>query len=231
MRITRTIIVCLLLSFPLFSIAHGINHSKKEIEEILTKLDYAVANKKTFKAKRQQQVDSLEQVVNSCHISEYVEKCKELYNALSDFDGRKALQVLQRIQKTEEYQKDKDLQAWVKLNAAKTYGIMGLYYRADNLTASIDPSELSMDEQLHYYLTCRHNYEKISEYMADISIVPDEEKQMITYYDKVIDLLPEGCQKDLMMARKEVYLNHPKMALKTLEGIYTQTKGKDRNIL
>ncbi len=231
MRIARTIILCLLLYIPLFGIAQDINHSKKEVEEMLTQLDHVIAHKKTYQMIRQQQADSLEQVVNACHISMYVEKCQELYEALSDYDGRRALQVLQRIQKTEEYQEDQNLQAWVKLNAAKTYGIMGLYYRADHLTAGINPSELSKDEQLHYYLTCRHNYEKISEYMADISIVPDEEKHMVTYYDNIIELLPESGKKDLMIARKEVYLGHPKKALKLLAEIHTKTKGKDLNIM
>ena len=229
MRITRNIILCLLLNFTLFGFAQDINHSKQEIEEVLTKLDSVIANKKTYQNLRQQHADSLEQVTNSCHINQYVEKCQELYEALSDYDGRKALQTLQRIQRTEEYQKDKNLQAWVKLSAARTYGIMGLYYKADNLTASINPSELSKDERLHYYLTCRNNYEKISEYMADISIVQDEEKQMVTYYDNIIELLPESSKKDLMTACKDVYLGHPKKAAKALAERFPKTQGEDRN--
>jgi signal transduction histidine kinase len=217
------------LNFTLFGFAQDINHSKQEIEEVLTKLDSVIANKKTYQNLRQQHADSLEQVTNSCHINQYVEKCQELYEALSDYDGRKALQTLQRIQRTEEYQKDKNLQAWVKLSAARTYGIMGLYYKADNLTASINPSELSKDERLHYYLTCRNNYEKISEYMADISIVQDEEKQMVTYYDNIIELLPESSKKDLMTACKDVYLGHPKKAAKALAERFPKTQGEDRN--
>lgn len=227
MRIVRTIILCLFVNLPLFGIAQDVSYSKKEVEEVLVSLDSVIAHKKNYQTIRQHRVDSLEQVVNSCHISVYVDKCKELYQALSCLDGRKALKALDRIKKTEEYQEDKNLQAWVKLNASSTYGIMGLYYLADNLVASIDPSEISKEEQLHYYMTCKDNYEKISEYMSDISIVQDEEKKMITYYDNIIELLPEGGKKDLMMASKEVYLSHPKMALRMLSNSFSKTKNQD----
>lgn len=229
MRIVRTIILCLFVNLPLFGIAQDVSYSKKEVEEVLTSLDSVIANKKQYQAIRQHRVDSLEQVVKSCHISVYVDKCKELYQALSCLDGRKALKALDRIKKTEAYEEDKNLQAWVKLNASSTYGIMGLYYLADNLVASVDPSELSKKEQLHYYMTCKDNYEKISEYMSDISIVQDEEKKMLTYYDNIIELLPEGKKRDLMMASKEVYLSHPKMALRMLSNSFSKTKGEDRN--
>ena len=229
MRIVRTIILCIIVNLPLFGIAQDVSYSKKEVEEVLTSLDSVIANKKNYQTIRQHRVDSLEQVVKSCHISVYVDKCKELYQALSCLDGRKALKALDRIKKTEAYEEDKDLQAWVKLNASSTYGIMGLYYLADNLVASVDPSEISKKEQLHYYMTCKDNYEKISEYMSDISIVQDEEKKMITYYDNIIELLPEGEKKDLMMASKEVYLSHPKMALRMLSDSLNKTKGEDHN--
>ena len=157
MRIVRTIILCLFVNLPLFGIAQDVSYSKKEVEEVLVSLDSVIAHKKKYQTIRQHRVDSLEQVVNSCHISVYVDKCKELYQALSCLDGRKALKALDRIKKTEEYQEDKNLQAWVKLNASSTYGIMGLYYLADNLVASVDPSEISKKEQLHYYMTCKDN--------------------------------------------------------------------------
>ncbi|MBQ3926708.1 MAG: HAMP domain-containing histidine kinase [Bacteroidaceae bacterium] len=185
-------------------------------------------NKRHYQKVRQQRVDSLEQIVNSCHIEEYVEKCKELYRVLSHFDGREALKVLKRIEKTEEYQQDPNLQAWVKLNESVTYGIMGLYHSADNLTASIDPSELSREEQLHYYLTYRYNYERIAEYMAEISIMQDEEKQMVTLYDKILELVPEGYEKDIVTANKAVYLHQPEKAVKVLTERFPKAQGMDR---
>ena len=117
------------------------------------------------------------------------------------------LKVLKRIEKTEEYQQDPDLQAWVKLNESVTYGIMGLYHSADNLTASIDPSELSREEQLHYYLTYRYNYERIAEYMAEISIIQDEEKQMVTLYDKILELVPEGYETSSQPTRRSISIS------------------------
>lgn len=229
MRLTRTIILLLLLHCPLFDFAQNVNLSKKDIEGVLMELDRAIEHKKAYQTMRRTQADSLERVVNSCPIHDYVDKCKELYEALSDFDGRQALKTLQRIQKTEEYENDPNLQAWVKLNASTTYGIMGLYYKAGNLTAGIDPSILSKEEQLHYYLTCQDNYEKMTDYMADVSIVMDEEKKMVTYYDKVIELLPDGYKKDIMIADKEIYLSHPKTALKILSDKLPRTNGEEHD--
>ena len=227
MRRVRIVILLLLLNIPLSFFAESVDHSKKEVEEVLVELDGVIARKKSFLAERQTRVDSLEQIVNSCTIDVYVEKCKELFDALYDYDGREALKALQRIEKTEEYEKDPNLQAWVKLNASTIYGIMGLYYRADQLVRSIDPSVLSRDERLHYYLTLRDNYEKIAEYMADISIVVEEEKQMVTYYDNIIDLLPEGNKRDIFLADKEVYLHSPQRAVDMLSTKAEKIKGED----
>ncbi|MBO4431768.1 MAG: HAMP domain-containing histidine kinase [Bacteroidaceae bacterium] len=228
MRNFRVFILLLLLNIPLSIFAQDNLKSKKEVEEVLLELDSVIANKRHFQKMRQQHVDSLEQIVNSCHMDDYVEKCQELYRALSHFDGREALKVLKRIQKTEEYEQDPNLQAWVKLNASITYGIMGLYHSADNLTANIDPSVLSREEQLHYYLTSRYNYERIAEYMAEISIVQDEEKQMVALYDKIIELAPDGYEKDIVTANKAVYLNHPEEALEVLTEQFPKTQGMER---
>ena len=228
MRNFRVFILLLLLNIPLSIFAQDNLKSKKEVEEVLMELDSVIVNKRHYQKMRQQRVDSLEQIVNSCHIEEYVEKCKELYKALSHFDGRETLKVLKRIEKTEEYQQDPDLQAWVKLNESVTYGIMGLYHSADNLTESIDPSELSREEQLHYYLTYRYNYERITEYMAEISIMQDEEKQMVTLYDKILELVPEGYEKDIVTANKAVYLHQPEKAVQVLTERFPKAQGMDR---
>ena len=228
MRNFRVFILLLLLNIPLSIFAQDNQKSKKEVEEVLLELDSVIVNKRHFQRMRQQQVDSLEQIVNSCHIEEYVDKCKELYQALAHFDGRKALKVLKRIEKTEEYQQDPNLQAWVKLNESVTYGIMGLYHSADNLTASIDPSKLSREEQLHYYLTYRYNYERVAEYMAEISIIQDEEKQMVALYDKIIELVPEGYERDIVTANRAVYLNRPEEAVQVLTKQFPKAQGMDR---
>ena len=228
MRNFRVFILLLLLNIPLSIFAQDNQKSKKEVEEVLLELDSVIVNKRHYQKMRQQRVDSLEQIVNSCHMNEYVEQCKELYKALSHFDGRETLKVLKRIEKTEEYQQDPDLQAWVKLNESVTYGIMGLYHSADNLTASIDPSKLSREEQLHYYLTYRYNYERVAEYMAEISIIQDEEKQMVALYDKIIELVPEGYERDIVTANRAVYLNRPEEAVQVLTKQFPKAQGMDR---
>ena len=158
------------------------SHSKQEIEAVLAELDSAIAHKKEYQAARLVRADSIERVVNTCHPNVYVEKCKELYDAVADFDGKRSLKALARIEKTPQYQQDINLRAWTDLNASRTYGTMGLYHKANNITNSIDPNKLSVDERLHYYYTSQSNYEKIAEYMSDISVVQDEEKQMVTWH-------------------------------------------------
>ena len=125
MRKARIVILLLLLSIPLSIFAQNEQRSKKEIEDVLTELDHVIANKKHYQALRQQRADSLEQIVNSCSITDYVETVKELYRTLSHFDGRGSLKVLRRIEQTEEYANDPDLQAWTKPNASNTYRVLG----------------------------------------------------------------------------------------------------------
>lgn len=204
------------------------SHSKQEIEAVLAELDSAIAHKKEYQAARLVRADSIERVVNTCHPNVYVEKCKELYDAVADFDGKRSLKALARIEKTPQYQQDMNLRAWTDLNASRTYGTMGLYHKANNITNSIDPNKLSVDERLHYYYTSQSNYEKIAEYMSDISVVQDEEKQMVTYYDSILSLLPEGSGRGMAIAYKEVYLNHPQVAMDAIEPYFKQATGKER---
>ena len=227
MRLIRLVILSFALAFPLSSLAQYKTFSKNEIEAVLTELDSAIANKNLYQAMRQQRVDSLERVVSTSPPDVYLAKCKELYEALSDFNGRQALKVLERIERTDEYANDINLRTWVQLNESRTYGTMGLYHKANNITNQIDPTKLSKEERLQYYHTARSNYEKISEYMSDISVVQDEEKMMITYFDSILALQPEGGGRDITIANKEIYLNHPQKALEAIMPRFPKAKGKE----
>ena len=188
-------------------------------------LDSAIAHKNEYQEARKLRADSLERVVNSCSPDMYVDKCMELYDALYDFDGKRTLKVLERLEKTNRYQEDKDFRAWVDLNFSRTYGVMGLYHKATHITGELDPSTLSKEERLHYYKTCRDNFEKISEYMSDISVAQDEEKQMVAYFDSILSLQSSGCARDITLATKEVYLNHPTMAINAIMASFQYAQG------
>ena len=229
MRFLRLIILFLMaLPYTVPSHAQKDKLGKNDIAAVLTELDSVIAQKQTYHTMRQSRADSLLRVVNSCSPDVYIKKCMELYEALADFDGKQTLKALERIQKTQLYQTDANLHAWVDLNASRVYGTMGLYHKANHLTAQIDPKKLSIDERLHYYHTCRSNYEKIADYMSDISVVQDEEKQMIAYFDSILVLQPEGSGRDITIANKEVYLNHPNEALKVIQKHFDQSEGKER---
>lgn len=203
-------------------------YSKEEIEEILVELDSAVAHKNDYQAARQMRIDSLTRVVRSCAPNLYVAKCKELYDALYDYDGKQTLKVLERIEKTEEYKEDANLRAWVNLNASHVYGIMGLYHKANGITDEMNPLVLSIEERLHYYNTCQRNYERISDYMSDIDVVQDEEKQMISYFDSILAIQPIGRGRHLTLANKEICLNHPEKAIWAILPDLPNTQGKER---
>lgn len=230
MRLIRILIIILLMAFPL-SVLAQFTHSKAEIEAVLTELDSAIAHKSIYQARCQARADSLLREVNASHPDQYVKKCKELFNVLFSFDGRQSLKVLERIRKTDLYTEDANLRAWTDLNASYIYGTMGLYHKATNITNTMDTLGLSKEERVQYIRTCRANQEKISEYMADISVAQDEEHQMIAYYDEIIQLTPAGSERDLVMAQKSVYLNHPQEALKILVNILPDAKGKSQTAM
>lgn len=230
MRLTRIFAILLLMAFPLSLLAQ-FTHSKAEIEAVLTELDSAIANKSIYQASCQERADSLQRIVNSCHPDQYVNKCQELFNVLFSFDGRQSLKVLDRIRKTDQYAEDLNLRAWTDLNTSYIYGTMGLYHKANDITNKMDTLGLSKEERVHYMRTCRANQEKISEYMADISVAQDEEHQMVAYYDEIIRLMPSGSERDLVTAQKSVYLNHPQEALKILTNILPAAKGKSQTAM
>lgn len=231
MQHKRTVILLLIWAFTLSIYAQKQKHSKDEIEAALIELDSAITHKKTYQAIRLARADSLEKVANSCHIDAYISKCKELYEVMADYDGRRALKVLNRIEETPEYQSDVNLNAWVNLNRSRTYGIMGIYNTALGITGATKPERLSTEEQIHYYQVCQSNYKMIVDYMSDISVVPDEERQMTAYFDSILALLPKGLERSVTLAQKEVYLGHPQKAWDAIQEQAKQAKGKEADIL
>lgn len=227
MRIIRIAILSLILALPMSSGAQKHDLTPEDIEAVLVELDSAIARKDTIHAMRQARADSLLLEVNACHPDVYVKKCIELYNSLADFDGKQALKALELIQMTNQYQEDPHLHVWTDLNASNIYGIMGLYHKATNITGRMNPQNLSIDERLYYYHTCLGNYEKISDYMSDISVVQDEEKQVIAYYDSILAIQPEGIGRDITLANKEIYLQHPQKAKEAIMKRFSQSKGKE----
>ena len=222
------VILTYLLLLPCTLLAQDINYSKGEVETLLTKLDSTIAHKKEFQQRRQMRADSIERIVNSCPREQYIDQCKQLYNAYSDFDGRHALRVLEMMEKAPQYKTDSDLRAWVMLNRSHVYGIMGLYHKANDLIDEIDPSQLSKQEQIHYYNICLANYEKIADYISDISILHDEELNMIAYYDQILALQPDSIMQCITTANKEAYLSHPNKALASIKYALPNAKGKER---
>ncbi|MBO5584945.1 MAG: HAMP domain-containing histidine kinase [Bacteroidaceae bacterium] len=229
MRFFRLHIFILTTLFPFLLHAQTSTYSKAEIEEILVMLDSVIAHKNEYQEARKLRADSLEREVNSCSPDMYVEKCKDLYEALWDFDGKRTLKVLERLEKTDRYQEDKNFQAWVALNISRTYGVMGLYHKATNITNSINPDILSKEERLHYYRTCKDNFAKIAEYMSDVSIVQDEEKLMVAYYDSILSLQAPSVARDITLAAKEVYLNRPTTAINAISASFLYAQGEEHS--
>lgn len=226
MRLSRIVILTIVFLLPALLFAQNKNYSKKEVDAMLDMLDSAVVHKKEYQKQRQQRIDSIEHVVNTCPPDLYVDNCKELYSALSDYDGRRSLKALERIEKTNAYQEDKVLQTWVLLNQSRVYAIMGLYHNANGITNRIDPKELTPEEQQHYYIICLRNIENISDYLSDISVVQDEERNRIAYYDKIIELGLDEVMTHLMLASKEIELHRPEGALLALARIKTPQEGR-----
>lgn len=222
------VILTYLLLLPNTLLAQNTNYSKGEVEMLLTKLDSTIAHKKEFQQRRQMRADSIERIVNSSSSNQYIDKCKELFDAYRDFDGRGALRVLERIEKTPQYKTDRDLRAWVQLNRSHVYGIMGLYHKATDLIDSVAPSQLSQEEQIHYYIICLANYEKIADYISDINMMRDEERNMISYYDHILDLQPDSVMQSIITANKESYLNHPNKAMACIRQSLPRAKEKER---
>lgn len=203
MRFFRLIIAFIAL-LPLSVLAQN-GHNEKKIKEALVMLDSVIANKKTYQTIRKVRADSIEQQVNTCPPEEYVEMCQKLYWELYDTDGNRALKVLERIEKTDEYDSNINLKAWVLLNKSQIYGTMGLYHKANAITNEIDPSPLSKEARLLYYRTCFSNYQKIEEYTSHLQTDDSTYYSRIqAYADSILILHPEGFSKDITFATREM---------------------------
>ena len=222
------VILTLLFLLPSTLLAQDTNYSDKEVEMLLVKLDSAIVHKKEYQQRRQMRADSIERIVSTCPFDQYIGRCKELYDAYRDFDGRGALRVLDRIEKLPQYPTDRNLQAWAKLNQAHVYSTMGLYHKANDLTNEIDPSQLSEQEQIHYYIICLANYKKIADYISDINIQPNEELNTIAYYDKILALRPDTILRCIISAGKDAYFYRPNEALASINQALPQAKGTER---
>jgi len=222
------LIILLLVAIPSTLSAQREQHDKREIEALLLELDSAIANKMTYQAMRQSRADSLEkEVAASKDPKEYVNACKALYGALCDFDGKRSLDALYLLEKTEAYNTDSRLRTWVMLNQARVYATMGLYHRANDIINNIDPRKLVKDDRLEYYHTCRSVFEKISDYISDSRVAQVEATRMTSYFDSILALQPAGIGRDITVANKNLYLHRPHEAWETLQHDLPKAQGKE----
>lgn len=224
-HITKLIVIIFII-IPISISAQNDHHSQIEVRELLYELDTLIANKKYYQDQRRLRVSNIEKELRDCYGKEYVDKCKEYFQSLVDFDGCKALHALQLIEDTPEYQKDKELMQWVAISRATVYCTMGLYHKAEDMLFSIDTKNLSEKERLHYHCTIQAIYSNIAEYLPEKDVVHDENNLSISYMDSILSIQTNEIDRDLTSAVKELSLNHPTEALNhALHALYL-SKGK-----
>lgn len=220
------LLVIIFLFAPTSIFAQDDHHSQVEVRNLLLELDTVIANKSYYQEQRKQRISNLETEMRGCYGREYVEKCKEYFQMLVDYNGSRALHALQLIEETPEYKSDIELHQWVAISRSTVYCTMGLYHKAEDMLQSINTKTLAEKERLHYYCTIQSIYSNISEYLPEKDIVNEENNLSIAYMDSILSIQTNEIDRDLTSAVKELALNHPTEALNhALHALYL-SKGK-----
>lgn len=222
----------MICALPLSALAQDEDiHSEREIESLLVELDSAIAYKMNYQSDRLIQIDDLEDAVEASSGRQRMQKNKDLYAALSTFDGKRSLDVLKHMEESDDFKNDHSFRTWVRLNEAKVYSTMGLYHKASAIIRSINPRTLNTEDRLAYYQTCQDFFGKISIYISDDNMGQDEEQKMLSYIDSILTLQPGGVQRSIMQAQKELSLGNVPQALDQALPCLSKAKGDTRQSL
>jgi len=202
-------------------------HSKKEVAAMLMQLDSAITNKEEYQQKRKLKADELEAKLSKCSPDTYIACCKQLYYSVVDYDGTRAIEYLQLIEKSAEYTTDASLRHWVLLSQADIYCTMGFYHKAVLLLNSIDKSSLTDEERLNYYHTSRSIYGNITEFLSGARNTTNEEVLLQSYIDSILTIEPEGIGRDLALADKYIFQNQQNKAIELIGKRVNSSLGKE----
>ena len=228
MRNIYKLLLLAVCTLPMPLSAQEVQHSEEEIQSLLIELDTAIYYKINYQSDRLEKADMLEEEADTCSGKDRVKKLKELYSTLERFDGKRALDVLAKIEEDEHYKDDPELFAWVHLSRAKVYGTMGLYHKAGTNMRALKVHSLPPAQRLEYYLICQYIFTNISDYISDDAVGQEEGELKQSYLDSILSVQPEGIGRKITMANKELLNGNTEEALYYANQCLGKAKGYER---
>ena len=122
-------------------------------DRLLVQLDEVIAHKAEYQARRAQQADSLRTLASHQSGMERIATLEQLYDTYLHFETGKALEVTRWQESLPEVCNDRQQQILASLNEARSYGLMGLYNKAFEITGSLRHADFDRDSRLRYYNT------------------------------------------------------------------------------
>lgn len=211
----KSIYILLLLMCPLFGWAQKSSKAfDPETKSLLQELDQAIEDKNNYHTALRQHLQQLKDSLPKASTTRQIELCKAIFDLYSRFQTDSALTYLNRLESIPGNEADPTIPDFVKISRARILAVLGLYGDAIKLLEQIPTDQLDPDMRLYYYNICRSTYG----WMADYAIIAEvqEELKHITacYRDSIINLSPQGINRNIVLADKALINNDPQTALR-----------------
>lgn len=230
----KSIFPLLLLVWPFLGFAQKDDKTfSAQTKSLLQELDLAIENKAHYQDALCAHLQQLKDSLPAADTPRRINLCKEIFDIYARFQTDSAFVYLKRIEALQGQEGGPHFPEYVKISRARILGVLGLYGDAIKLLEQVPADRLDADMRLYYYNICRSTYG----WMADYANIPDvqEDLKRITacYRDSIISLCPEGINRDIVLADKELINGSPDLALAlsqkdlrqadTLQSIYIYT--------
>ncbi|MBO4672771.1 MAG: hypothetical protein J5616_00260 [Bacteroidaceae bacterium] len=173
----------------------------QELRALLLELDKCVEKKESYRAERNERIDSLRQQMETVQGAQLLEVYEGMYQAYSHFQTDSALFYLDKMNELPEVQEDPQKHTWVALNMAEQLAIMGAYSDAEDRVRKLHTTNMNREERTRYYHVCRTIYGWMADYMSSTPSLSKELRHKIDLYrDSIINTDTDPLSRDIVRA-------------------------------
>lgn len=182
-------------------LAGRLSMQAQELRALLFELDKCVEKKESYRAERNERIDSLRQQMEIVQDTQLLEVYEGMYQAYSHFQTDSALFYLDKMNQLSEVQEDPQKHTWVALNMAEQLAIMGAYSDAEDMVRKLHTTHMNQEERTRYYHVCRTIYGWMADYMSSTPSLSKELRHKTDLYrDSIITTDTDQLSRDIVKA-------------------------------
>ena len=192
----------------------------RDDKAIFKQLDKVMNEKNALQLRKEKEIEELKQQLT--HSDEVLKKynlCGSLFDTYLHYQADSALYYIDLQMDLLSSLRRPELKVELIIDRATVMGVMGMYNEALEQLRQINPRKLEKETLQSYYQTYRACYGWLADYTTNQQEKIKYLKKTDLYRDSIIASMPEGINRTIVLAEKNIVNNRPDTAVVILNKI------------